>query len=557
MKRFAAIVLLLLIVASIVNSDTSHSSPTVVVSTTYGPIIGTTNIHPYVGVTKFLGIPFAQPPVGSGRFADPTPPTPWTTPKDCTSFAPACPQSSSATPNRIGYYPPAGKSEDCLYLNVYVPPNTTTSAAKAVMVFVHGGTYVTGSAMFPFYDGALFVTNTDVILVTINYRLGALGGLYTGTSNIHGNYQTKDQRLAFQWVQDNIYSFGGDPSRVTIFGESAGAYSVVVHYVSPPSYGLFQNMISESPPMISAAQSPQSALLLANAVLRCLGCPNTTNPSHVSCLMAADANAIVNCQHPTNNIGLTMSQNVMQWLPVIDGYDLTQQPTKSIREGAVSPNTTLVLGTNHDEFYLFYQANYPNPIPYANLTSMWNTLYHHNPNVTATLTAMYNVDPASRDIRPTLAKYLTDLMFACSTRYIAEAAPSSGGSTYMYRHSYNYSLNEWLFGAETPLCVNRTCHFQELYLLFNNTYLYDGKKSVPHSNDVDDRLIAAMQTYWSNVAKTGNPNFGSVRQVLPVAWPVYTSDRKEILHLTSTPHVSTNMMDQSICDYLDQFGYPL
>ncbi|NXY84530.1 SASB hydrolase, partial [Alcedo cyanopectus] len=200
-------------------------------------------------VNVFLGIPFAKPPVGPLRFSEPQPPEPWKGVRDATSYPPMCLQDkvqgqfiSDLTDNRKEKVL-LQVSEDCLYLNVYTP-SSTENEKLPVFVWIHGGGLVLGAASS--YDGSALAAFDNVVVVTIQYRLGIVGYFSTGDKHARGNWGYLDQVAALQWIQENIIHFGGDPLSVTIAGESAGGVSVSALVLSPLAKGLFHKAISES-----------------------------------------------------------------------------------------------------------------------------------------------------------------------------------------------------------------------------------------------------------------------------------------------------------------------
>ncbi|KAI9372125.1 Carboxylesterase family-domain-containing protein [Aspergillus egyptiacus] len=234
---------------------------------------------------RFLGIPFADPPVGELRLA---PPRPYSGPKkiDATRLGSSCMQSSSA-------YGASGISEDCLYLNVYTPvlPAHDPHASRPVAVYFYGGAFTSGSASRIEYDGGNFASRNDVVVVTVNYRLGALGFLSTGNLTT-GSYGIRDQILALEWVQQHIAAFGGDPSRVTIFGQSAGGQSVIAVLSSTAARGLFSGALVQSAPVDLPWYTREVySELVAPHVAQAVGCGNatTTEASLVSCLRSVPA----------------------------------------------------------------------------------------------------------------------------------------------------------------------------------------------------------------------------------------------------------------------------
>lgn len=193
--------------------------------------------RPGVSYSQFLGIPYAEAPIGDHRFKAPIAKRPWDDVRNCANFGPICMQADSWRTDPT--------SEDCLHLNVYTKniPSAVNTQLKPVIVFIHGGGFDTGTSND---HGAEYLMERDIVLVTFNYRLGAFGFLAVGTSEISGNAAMKDQVLALKWVQRNIETFGGDPNKVTLGGMTSGGHCVTAHMVSPMSKGLFHNVISMS-----------------------------------------------------------------------------------------------------------------------------------------------------------------------------------------------------------------------------------------------------------------------------------------------------------------------
>lgn len=238
---------------------------------------------------RFLGVPFADPPVNELRFA---PPKPFSGPKkrDATKVAKSCVQSQSA----FGTLGNGGISEDCLYLNVFTPilpaGSSKNSTRRPVAVYFYGGAFVSGSASMIDYDGGNFASRNDVVVVTVNYRVGALGWLTTGNLT-SGNYGTRDQILALKWVNKHIAAFGGDPSQVSIFGQSAGGQSVVALLSSTAARGLFSAAIAQSAPVdLPWFTREVYANVIAPEVAKAVGCNQTTTEKElVSCLRSVPA----------------------------------------------------------------------------------------------------------------------------------------------------------------------------------------------------------------------------------------------------------------------------
>jgi para-nitrobenzyl esterase len=225
------------------------------------------------GIHIFKGIHYGASTAGANRFLAPGKPERWSGLRDAFEYGPNAPQVSrgGSIPITAGYAysKTLEMNEDCLVLNVWTPG--VDRARRPVMVWIHGGAFIAGSAADSYYDGAHFVEATDVVLVSLNYRLGPFG--FLGHPSVGGNFGLLDQRAALEWVQRNIAKFGGDPANVTIFGESAGGISVCTHLVSPPSKGLFQRAIIESGPCSTGTGSTEKiAEAQGDALAKALGC---------------------------------------------------------------------------------------------------------------------------------------------------------------------------------------------------------------------------------------------------------------------------------------------
>lgn len=244
-----------------------------------GNILSSRHENPFY---SFRGIPFAKPPINELRFKAPQPVEPWNNTLYATEDGPLCPQA---------WKKPSDMSEDCLKLNVYTTalPNTFTKYKKPVIVYIHGGGFYVGSGVSWDYGGPEYMMDRDVVFVTINYRLGALGFMSLGTSDCPGNAGFKDQVLALKWVRDNIELFGGDPDSVTIIGNSAGASSVTLHMISPMSKGLFHKAIVMSSAVSTIDYFEPHQFDIAQYQAKIMNCSTETPEVVYECLMTVDA----------------------------------------------------------------------------------------------------------------------------------------------------------------------------------------------------------------------------------------------------------------------------
>ena len=295
-----------------------------VAHTTYGDVIGVTSGN----VSQWLGVPFAAPPVGPLRWRPPQPPAPWSSPRDATWFGPTCPQTEA---NTWAIF--TGTAEDCLNLNIYAPAAAPPPGGYPVMLFWYGGSFTYGSAGFPLYDGFFEVSLLkNTIVVAANYRLGVLGFLAgdelkaESTDGSVGTYGSMDQRFALEFLRDNAAAFGGDPTRVLIFGQSAGAASVSQMLVNPRAAGLFSRAIIESgsfsawtaqPYNISKTRLPQFS-----ENVRCTG----AGAALLACLRAVNVSEVLKGDK-------RLTEGFLEWSPTIDGVEILDDPRVLLAQG--------------------------------------------------------------------------------------------------------------------------------------------------------------------------------------------------------------------------------
>ena len=298
------------------------------------------------GISAFLGIPYAAPPLGPRRLRPPQPPPPWRGEREAVAAGFVAPQHQGPLERALGGY--GEMSEDCLTVNVWTPGPDAT-AARPVLVWVHGGSFTTGAGGIPWYDGSCLAARGDVVVVTFNYRLGALGFLHLGDLGGEawagsGNTGLLDQVAVLRWVRANISAFGGDPARVTVFGESAGAMSIATLLAMPEAAGLFQRAVLQSGAG-TFVQDRATATALARDVLDELGVPS----DDLSRLADLPVEAILAAQAKAGGrrggVGLA-------FLPVVDGATLPSRPEAALAAGA-GARVPVLVGTTRDEMRLF------------------------------------------------------------------------------------------------------------------------------------------------------------------------------------------------------------
>jgi len=453
------------------------------------------------GLTVYLGIPFAAPPVGDLRWRAPQPPLPWTETRTADKFAPACIQSPLIS-RALGLEPPP-TSEDCLYLNVWTPAKTPRDHL-AVMVWIYGGGFTAGATSVPTYNGAN-LAGKGVVVVSVAYRLGALGFLahpeLSAENGGHsGNYGLLDQIAGLQWIKRNIAAFGGDPKRVTIFGESAGGISVSMLAASPLAKGLFQGAISESggsfaPPKLSnegGENVPPLAVAEKDgaAFISKLGAASIADARKIS---AAD---ILKNSPP----GLGGA-----W-PNFDGYALPGDQYK-LYEAKHYNDTPILIGTNADEGALFVQA-ITAAAYVANVRSGYG-------DYAEKILAAYPGGSDAEALR-SARDLFRDSAFAWNTWSWARLQSKTGkGNIYVYYFSHRPPY------PNTPQFKDwGAAHGGEIAFVFG-TFAANASVSA-----ADHAVSDEMSSYWVNFAKTGDPNGSG----LP-AWPVFSSAQAQVMNL--------------------------
>ncbi|BBY83631.1 carboxylesterase/lipase family protein [Mycolicibacterium pulveris] len=353
-------------------ADAEHATGhALVVDTANGPVRGIDD-----GTVKsWKGIPYAAAPVGELRWRAPEPPRSWTAPLDATRVGPVCPQPTDPKiPIDLG----APQGDDCLTLNVWASSDTEPGAAKPVMVWIHGGAYIIGSSAQPLYHGRTLASAGDAVIVTINYRLGALGFLDLSAfgDRFATNLGLRDVLFALRWVRDNIAAFGGDPERVTVFGESAGAGVVTTLLASPAAAGLFSAAIAQSSPATSIYDRERSRRV-AHRFLDTLDM-RTDETHHLPSAPISVVNAAA--QRVFDAVPAT-TPGTLAFAPIIDGDLVPAHPVELARQGRTHP-VPLIIGTNKHEAALFRWMKSPlMPITPQAIRQMFATIAAEQPGL--------------------------------------------------------------------------------------------------------------------------------------------------------------------------------
>lgn len=534
------------------------------VQTSSGPVCGITSTAPIAGGTftasAYRGIPYAVPPVGPLRWQYSTL-YKGSAPLQATAYGNQCPQTvasaASAAPTDSGsrctngQMLGSGQSEDCLYLNVWVPDGATAGSRLPVMVFIHGGAFFSGSSsagmpLGNLYDGTYLAAAGEVIVVTFNYRLGALGFLAQDGNH---NFGFADQILALHWVQMNIANFGGDPKNVTLFGESAGAKSVGLHALnSPKSAGLFHAAIMESNALGLPFKSTSQAERLRGEF--CKSAPSLCETATTACDLVRAQNDFMAAQ-PLSFATIT---NFL-WAPTVDNVYITGQPIAS----AANLSVPLLLGTNHDEGTVFvHQAeslaakspsnNPPDSAAYAAILDHQFGRAHAE-KIRAL--ERYHCGTSS-DCTRQLVNVMSDFAFTCANRHLAIEATRRADPPplYIYQFDQVSSFNFWAHAPQpVPECAKLVCHGAELPYVFNSVWQFRSHPGLISFTRGEELLARAIGGYWTSFASSRSPGPGR-------DWPLFRPERT-YLHLRERSSIAKDPLDAAAnCSALwDGIGY--
>jgi para-nitrobenzyl esterase len=465
-----------------------------------GPVKGFT----FLGFTQFRDIPYAAPPIGKLRWRPPALPVAWKGTRDATDYGPACDQPYALDPT----------SEDCLTLNIYQPAGVSTSGKLPVMIWIHGGAFITGSGRD--FDGSALAVHENLTVVTINYRLGYLGFLAhpalsaADRNHVSGNYGLLDQQAAFAWVRRNIAAFGGDPGHITIFGESAGGQSVIDQLISPTA-GPLSGAIAQSGSYMTTLPTLAAAEVSGKTAATSLGCPSQS----LSCLYALSASAIAAALNPLSNAGVS---------PVVDGRTLLSGPAQAFAQGKFQ-HIPVINGSTHDEYRLFtgIERLLGNTKPLT-ATQYVSTVNGQFGALAATVLKAY---PSKSYAIPDYAydAVLTDVAFVCNTHLL---------NTLMARYTpvYEYELADPNAPVASGPVVSGfsygSPHSADISYLFPGyNVAFFHPKGPPALSPNQQILRTAIQSYWGGMARNGNPVNAS-----SAAWPAYSRASPIVLRLT-------------------------
>ncbi|XP_072497459.1 acetylcholinesterase isoform X1 [Notamacropus eugenii] len=546
------LLLLLFLLGRGIEAETIED-PDLLVTVKEGKLRGIHLNAPGGPVSAFLGIPFAEPPVGPRRFLPPEPKRAWNGVLDATSFQSVCYQYvDNLYPGFQGsemWNPNRELSEDCLYLNVWTPSPRPVVPAS-VLVWIYGGGFYSGASSLDVYDGRFLARVEGTVLVSMNYRVGAFGFLaLPGSREAPGNVGLLDQRLAMQWVQDNVAAFGGDPRSVTLFGESAGAASVGMHLLSPPSRGLFHRAVLQSGgpngpwATVGAGEARRRATLLA----RLVGCPTGSNDTElVVCLRTRPAQDLVDHEWQ-----VLPQQSVFRFsfVPVVDGDFLSDTPEALINAGDFHGLQVLV-GVVQDEgsYFLVYGApgfskdneslinraqflaGVQVGVPQASELAAEAVVLHYTD-------WLHPDDPAR--LREALSDVVGDHNVVCPVAQLAGGLAAQGARVYAYVFDHRASTLSWPLWMGVP-------HGYEIEFIFGlplePTLNYTGPER---------SLALRLMRYWANFARTGDPNEPREREA--PRWPPYTAGAQQYVSLNLRPLEVRRGLRAQACAFWNRF----
>lgn len=465
--------------------DASDDSDRLVVETAQGRVRGDHRR----GACRFRGIPYAAPPVGERRFAPPADPDGWTGVRDATLFSPVAPQPPDLVSQLLGRGDGREQSEaDCLTLNVWTP--APDGARRPVMVWIHGGAFVSGTGAEAWYDGAN-LTRRDVVVVTVNYRLGALGFLHLAelagdAFSGSGNVGLLDQAAALRWVRENIAAFGGDPDNVTIFGESAGGMSVAALLGLPAAAGTFHRAIAQSGAAANISD-PDRATRVAVDLLGELG---------------LDAGAVHRLRTvPTNDLlaaqaAVSARHGIIQGLPfqpVVDPASLPVAPAEAVRSGSAAA-VPLLIGSNRDELRVFTLMN-PDMRADSDEHLTARLRGFAGDRAPAIVAAYRQIWP---DLEPTglFEKIGSDLVFRIPALDLAEAQ-----RTHASCHVYEFHQESTGFGGQLG-----ASHAVDVPFVFDNLDAPGASFFTGEPDEQMRRVATTMADAWCAFAHGGDPN---------------------------------------------------
>ncbi|XP_028849324.1 neuroligin-2a isoform X3 [Denticeps clupeoides] len=568
--------MLLLALVSCQRPDASAKYP--IVTTNYGKLRGIKrdlNNEILGPVEQYLGVPYATAPIGDRRFQPPEAPGSWQEVRNATQFAPVCPQNVHGVLPEIMlpvWFTDSldvaatymqNQSEDCLYLNVYVPTedDIRDRRKKPVMLFIHGGSYMEGTGNM--FDASVLAAYGNVIVVTMNYRLGVLGFLSTGDQSAKGNYGLLDQIQALRWLNENIGHFGGDSERITIFGSGAGASCInlliLSHHSEGNERGLFQRAIAQSGSAISSWSINYQPLKYTKILARKVGCTYGETADLVDCLRRKNFRELVDQD-------IQPARYHIAFGPVVDGDVVPDDPEILMQQGEFL-NYDILIGVNQGEGLKFVDDGATESEEGISAAAFDYTISNFVDNLYGypegkdilreTIKFMYT-DWADRDNgemrRKTLLALFTDHQWVAPAVATAKLHAEYQSPVYFYtfyHHCQTETRPEWADAA----------HGDEIPYVFGVPMIGATDLFPCNFSKNDVMLSAVVMTYWTNFAKTGDPNLPVPQDTKfihtkpnrfeEVIWTKFNSKDKQYLHIGLKPRIRDNYRANKVAFWLE------
>ncbi|XP_022903448.2 esterase FE4-like isoform X1 [Onthophagus taurus] len=533
MAKIKIILLFSLCYASTSLGYFKQSETNLIVSTPLGQLRGTTlTSRKGEKILSFLGVRYAEAPIGNLRFQPPVPVKPWNEIYDATENPPLCPQSFVDS-----------TKEDCLFLNVYT--RSLENEKKPVMVFFHPGGFYEGISSSEFF-GPHYILDQDIVLVVPNYRLQTLGFLATGSKEAPGNNGLKDQVQVLRWVQQNIASFSGDPNNVTICGYSAGGMSVTLHMVSPMSRGLFHKAISMSGTAFGVQPIISDQLRLAKKQAQLVNCPEEVDNGLIDCLKSKTSEELSNNLEGYQEF---LYDPIWLWMPVIEpdfGQErfLVEHPIKSVVNKRVA-DVPLLIGVTKDEFggRSYFVVNNQTALKEfdENYKTIWPIIFGYERdsqfslNVSEGLRKFYfpgnEIDESKRQGIADL--YADSIIGFGSNRGAKLLTQHLNSKVYYYQFSYEGEHSFFYIPGTNDTIPYGASHHDDLFYLF-----YISLRTPMFTEEPESKIVDNLTTIWGNFIKTGNPNAELYN------WPEYDLINQQYLDININLKTSSFMFEE-------------
>ncbi|KAF9090706.1 hypothetical protein BGX23_005784 [Mortierella sp. AD031] len=521
-----------------------NTSGKVTVQTSLGRVTGARDAMGF----RFQGIRYAQAPVGNLRFAAPVPvTTKWLSAVDATTPGNKCPQ--------LGDLP--GGNEDCLFLNVFTPVlNAEDKNLLPVMFYLHGGSFTTGTGSDPAFNPANMASRGQVVVVTVNYRLGLLGFLERvdagiSRSTLPGNQGVRDMLVALKWVQDHIDSFGGDKTKVTIFGESAGGHAVRTLLSMPAATkGLFRAAIAQSDPIDLPFNNVKTASTVVSG-----GAMSLLNCADLACMRSKSIAELLEAQNTIvgQAIAHAPEESFLELIkPSVDGILIFNNFDQLIagKDGGIH-QVPLMIGTMKNEADGFLPSlGQATPMPQTVFGVTLATIIGYQRSMITIGYGMYPIDGSNPDgTRQTEGLFASDYLFVCPTQFIAKAYAATTTPVYQYQFQRGYNPST---RPDGDVCKTHVCHGDDVALVFASPSLMNNATTYPWTA-ADAALSRTVMDRWTAFAVSGgNPNPTANGGDSSPAWPQYDGKTQSIFMFDETNSVSTGGIRPQFCGFLDQ-----